>query len=85
MAKLVCPGSSFLVQPKPEEICCPNCGNNLEIWSDEMRSICDQCGRTAMRKTAVSCVEWCKMAKECVGQEVYDKYMANRALTSKPQ
>lgn len=28
----------------------------------------------------MSCLEWCKFAKDCVGEEAYDRYMKNRAL-----
>jgi hypothetical protein len=28
----------------------------------------------------MSCLEWCKFAQDCVGEEAYDRYMKNRAV-----
>jgi HD superfamily phosphohydrolase YqeK len=53
----------------------------MEIWSDEVRVICSQCKRAIVREGTSSCLEWCKMGKECVGAEIYDSYMARRSST----
>ncbi|MBN2551354.1 MAG: hypothetical protein JXB06_01235 [Spirochaetales bacterium] len=75
-----CPGAKFLRQPKPEIFECPSCGEEVEIWSDEVRGVCSNCGRAVFREGTMSCLEWCKFAKDCVGEEAYDRYMKNRAL-----
>jgi len=75
-----CPGARFLRQPKPEIFECPSCGEEVEIWTDEIRGVCSNCGRTMFREGAMSCLEWCKFAQECVGEATYDRYMKNRAV-----
>lgn len=80
MAQTVCPGSSALREPKPEEIPCPKCGEQVEIWSDEIRGECPKCGHVVIREGNVSCIEWCAMARECVGSEVFEGYMRNKGI-----
>jgi hypothetical protein len=75
-----CPGAKFLRQPKPEIFECPSCGEEVEIWTDEIRGTCSNCGRVMFREGAMSCLEWCKFAQDCVGEETYDRYMKNRAV-----
>ena len=48
---------------------CPNCGGLVEIFSDELRFRCPQCGEYVFRDTAPSCAEWCSRAQECLGEE----------------
>ena len=74
-----CPGARFLRQPKPEMFDCPVCGEEVEIWSDEIRGVCANCGRTLFREGNMSCLQWCKFARECVGDQLYDRYQKNRA------
>jgi len=52
----------------------------VEIWTDEIRGVCSNCGRRMFREGAMSCLEWCKFAQECVGEATYDRYMKNRAV-----
>ena len=59
-----CPGVSRLVRPVPEYIACPNCGEEVEIWSDEEEATCDGCGAIVSRKM-VSCLDWCEHADKC--------------------
>ena len=75
-----CPGAKFLRQPKPEMFDCPSCGEEVEIWTDEIRGVCSACGRVMFRDGYMSCLEWCKFAQECVGEQAYDRYMKNRAV-----
>jgi len=76
-----CPGARFLRQPKPQIIPCPSCGEEVEIWSDEIRGFCRNCGRTVLKDAAASCLDWCEHARECVGAGTYDTYMKNRAVS----
>jgi len=73
-----CPGSSKFKQPRPENIKCEYCGSDVEIWSDEVEGKCQFCGRMSSRGSGQSCLDWCKYAKECVGEEKYNKYMKNK-------
>lgn len=48
---------------------CPNCGNEVEIFSDETRIKCRKCGNDVYKDNVPSCVEWCAKARECLGEE----------------
>ena len=54
---------------------CPRCGNEIEIFSVDTEATCDKCGYTIYNDT-LSCVQWCKYAKQCVGEETYQRLMA---------
>jgi DNA-directed RNA polymerase subunit RPC12/RpoP len=75
----VCPGAKLIRQPKPEEFDCPTCGAEVEIWTDELRGVCPRCKTVVLRYQDQSCLEWCKLAETCVGQEAYSNFMQNRA------
>ena len=55
---------------------CPNCGKEVEIWTDELKATCRNCGKKVYRAQQASCIEWCPHAKECVGPEVYERLTA---------
>jgi hypothetical protein len=80
-----CPGSKLLRQPAPELFPCPNCGAEVEIWSDEFKRPCPKCRKMVLRPGGMSCLEWCKQAKECVGEATYESWMANRCVGLKQQ
>lgn len=61
-----CPGLSQFMRPKPEYIKCPRCGGQVEIWSDEEETECENCGATAKRGVQ-SCLDWCEYADKCKG------------------
>jgi NADH pyrophosphatase NudC (nudix superfamily) len=48
---------------------CPKCGNEVEIFSDETRIKCRNCGNYVYKENVPSCVEWCAKARECLGEE----------------
>ena len=66
-----CPGSSHLRNPMPESVDCPHCGSDVEIWTDELKARCPNCGNTVYRERLPSCIDWCRYAEECVGPEIY--------------
>ncbi len=68
-----CPGSRTIREPRPEYMECSNCGQEVEIWTDELKAICSGCGEKVYRAQQVSCIDWCPHAKECVGPEVYER------------
>ncbi len=67
-----CPGSGDVRTPTITIKKCPECGEEIEIFSNEMQVACSNCGFTVYSKLE-SCVQWCKYAIECVGEEVYKK------------
>ncbi len=66
-----CPGSAAFIQPKPEMLLCPNCGSEVEIWTDEAVARCPACLNTVMRELAQSCLDWCPQAEKCLGTLKY--------------
>lgn len=61
---------------------CPNCGSIIELFSIDTEVACDNCGFVAYNDT-LSCVQWCKFAKQCVGEEMYNHMMEIAALQKK--
>src|SRR3989338_2133618 len=78
-----CPGSQKFRQPQPEYMKCPKCGEEVEIWTDEVKTTCPKCKSPVMRKEELSCLEWCKYAKECVGEEAYVNFLSNKTMLMK--
>lgn len=78
-----CPGAKLMRQPEPELFLCPSCGWEVEIWTDEIRRACPRCGKVVTRLSEMSCIEWCKMARECIGESQFTRYMADRVRTWK--
>jgi endogenous inhibitor of DNA gyrase (YacG/DUF329 family) len=72
-----CPGTQKFKQPQPEEIKCPLCGREVEIWTDEFQVECPKCKKQFSRG-GQSCLDWCKGARECVGEEIYARYVENK-------
>lgn len=60
--------------PTIQEKICPCCGNEIELFSIDTQMACDRCGFIAYNDS-LSCVQWCKYAKECVGEEMYQAMM----------
>lgn len=48
---------------------CPNCGAEVEMFSDEIRIKCPKCGEKVYREQVPSCIDWCAKARECLGEE----------------
>ena len=42
---LKCPGLEQTLAVVPEELPCPNCGKEIEIWSDEKKGKCSTCNK----------------------------------------
>ena len=60
--------------PEIIEKICPNCGAVIEMFSVDTEMACEKCGFVVYNDT-LSCVQWCKYAKECVGEEMYNHMM----------
>jgi len=48
---------------------CPNCGAEVEFFSDELKVKCPKCGGKVFREETPSCIEWCAQGRECLGEE----------------
>jgi NADH pyrophosphatase NudC (nudix superfamily) len=65
-----CPGQDKR-NLKAEVITCFCCGHKLEIFSDEVKIICPNCKSRVYKERLPSCIDWCKAARECMGEERY--------------
>ena len=65
-------------QGKPQirimEKTCPQCGCEVEIFSVDTQVACENCGFVIYNDT-LSCAQWCKYARKCVGDEMYEHLM----------
>lgn len=50
----------------------------MEIWTDEVKAKCPKCKKSVVRNGGATCLDWCKYAKECLGEELYKKYLKNK-------
>lgn len=79
-----CPGSQRFKQPAPENIKCSSCGSELEIWTDEIQVTFPSCKNTTLRpQEQATCLDWCKYASECVGENALAKYALNKSINIK--
>ena len=60
--------------PTIAEKICPQCGSTIEVFSTDTQVACEHCGFVVYNDT-LSCVQWCKYAKQCVGEEMYNHMM----------
>ena len=60
--------------PTIEEKICPQCGHTIEIFSTDTEVACENCG-FVVYNDALSCVQWCKYARQCVGDAMYEQMM----------
>jgi predicted RNA-binding Zn-ribbon protein involved in translation (DUF1610 family) len=64
MTDIRCPGA---VNLRLEVKVCPVCGGEVEIFTDEYKTICPNCGSEIFRDLA-SCIDWCPYAKRCLAE-----------------
>ncbi|MBC7104383.1 MAG: hypothetical protein H5T97_00410 [Firmicutes bacterium] len=67
-----CPGTLFIRTPELKIKKCPECGSEVEVFSVDVKVNCENCGFTVYNDVE-SCVRWCRYARECVGDELYEK------------
>lgn len=72
-----CPGQDNK-DLKTEILGCSNCGYKVEIFSDELHVKCPKCKTLLCRERLPSCVDWCKMASECVGEKRFKELKGTR-------
>lgn len=73
-----CPGSAFVRTPTLAIKICPECGAEVEVFSNDKSVNCENCGFTVYNDQQ-SCIDWCKYARECFGPEVYDRLRGDAA------
>ncbi len=62
-----CPGQDGR-RIRIRDIQCPGCRYMVEIFSDELKRRCPQCRKWVYQENLPSCVDWCKLARECIGE-----------------
>jgi ribosomal protein S27E len=72
-----CPGAANLRTPTLTIKRCPQCGAEVEVFSNDVKVACSECG-FVVYNDAKSCIRWCRYAKECLGPELYEKMMEER-------
>lgn len=65
-----CPGQDSR-KASAEIITCPGCGYAVEIFSDEIKVSCPNCKNLICQERLPACVDWCRSARECVGEQRY--------------
>jgi NADH pyrophosphatase NudC (nudix superfamily) len=70
-----CPGAANLRTPTISVKKCPQCGEEVEVFSNDVSVTCRSCG-FVVYNDIMTCVQWCRYAKECVGEETYNRIMA---------
>ena len=63
-----CPGVSNVFRPTLELIECPYCKAEAEIFSDEEKAKCDNCGKIVFKSKAPTCFDWCEYAQKCLDE-----------------
>ena len=69
MSRVRCPGQDpmFLKAQDIAEAECPQCGQKVEFWPDELIRACRGCGhRVRNPQNAMKCLEWCRYAARCL-------------------
>lgn len=70
-----CPGASNIIGAPTLKIKnCPECGTEVELFSTDVERKCEKCGFVVYNNIQ-SCIKYCKGARECVGEEMYEKLM----------
>ena len=74
-----CPGAANLRTPTLSIKKCPQCGEEVELFSNDLSVKCSGCGFVVYNDLE-SCIQWCRHAKERVGEETYDKLMNKKSI-----
>ena len=72
-----CPGAADMRTPTLKLKNCPECGREVELFSVDVNVKCSHCG-FLIYNDIESCIQWCQYAKECIGEELYNK-LKNKA------
>lgn len=75
MEKKNCPGAANLSgTPTLTVKNCPDCDTEVELFSTDISRECSKCG-FIVYNNITSCIKWCQMARECVGDEMFEELM----------
>jgi NADH pyrophosphatase NudC (nudix superfamily) len=77
-----CPGAANLRTPTLSIKKCPQCGEEVELFSNDISVKCRTCGFVVYNEIE-SCIQWCKHARECVGGEMYRTLMDRKNAEQK--
>ncbi len=72
-----CPGQDSRKR-SAESVICPECGYMAEIFSDEFNVKCPKCGNLICKERLPSCADYCKAARECIGEEKWEQFKGSR-------
>jgi hypothetical protein len=72
-----CPGAANLRTPKITMKKCPQCGAEVEVFSNDVSVKCSG-GGFVVYNDIESCIQWCRHAKECVSEEMYRKLIERK-------
>ena len=64
----ICPGQDNR-NLRVELYRCPGCRTEVEIFSNENRVRCYNCGEIVEREKLPTCIDWCASARQCLGEE----------------
>jgi protein-arginine kinase activator protein McsA len=78
-----CPGTANLRTPTLAIKKCPQCGEEVEIFSNDGKVACGNCG-FIIYNDILSCIQWCRYAKECVGEETYRNLVEKKEEPKRP-
>ena len=62
-----CPGRQHGVPPDSEVRRCSNCGQEVELFADEVYVRC-RCGTNVYAEEPSACTKWCPSADLCLGK-----------------
>ena len=71
-----CPGQDSR-NIQAQVIICSSCGYKVEIFSDEIKARCPNCKRLVCKDRLPSCIEWCRAARDCLGEEKFRQLRGN--------
>jgi DNA-directed RNA polymerase subunit RPC12/RpoP len=57
---------------------CPDCGHEVEMFSNETKVKCDKCGSWVHKEKLPSCIDWCAAARQCVGEDRWKQLMGEK-------
>jgi DNA-directed RNA polymerase subunit RPC12/RpoP len=57
---------------------CPECGHEVEIFSNETKVKCDNCSSWVHKEKLPSCIDWCAAAQQCLGEERWKQLMGEK-------
>jgi hypothetical protein len=66
------------------DVACPACGAMVELFSDEQRRTCHECGGVVERQIILTCASWCASAEKCLGSARFQELIEQGAITPKP-